>query len=424
MQEMDDNVPPAAIGGNRAAATRPERRDVRLEAGRTEDRPNNGRDDGRDHGKLQGQSGRHRKPANRKDAENARGNAPAKVYGALDLGTNNCRLLVARPTRRGFLVIDAFSRIIRLGEGVTQHGRLSEAAMSRTVDALRVCADKIRRRGVKRARLVATEACRIAENGDEFIERVYDQTGLTLEVLDREAEAKLAVCGCASLIDRRCNWTMVFDIGGGSSELIWLDLSKLAQSPKRSLPDRMGAQHCIAAWTSLPVGVVTLAERFGGRLVDRDVFEAMVEAVLELLRPFEARHQFRNKIDDGNVHMLGTSGTVTTVAGVYLGLERYDRRRVDGCWMAVDDARHVADSLVDMNYNQRIAQPCIGTDRADLVLGGCAILEALVRMWPCKRLRVADRGLREGILATLMAEDGIRDIDQRRRSNRSRRPRQ
>ncbi len=328
------------------------------------------------------------------------------VYGALDLGTNNCRLLLARPTRRGFRVIDAFSRIIRLGEGVAQSGRLSDAAMRRTTDALRVCASKIERNSVHRARLVATEACRIAENGEEFLARVQDRLGLDIEILTTETEARLAVSGCASLIDSQCDFVLVFDIGGGSSELIWLDLSRLTKGRGRTL-DRLEAQSCMSAWTSLPVGVVTLAEHFGGKFVTEELFEAMVDHVLELLAPFEQQHRMKEHMASRSMHFLGTSGTVTTVAGIQLGLPRYDRNRVDGCWLSVADARAVTYDLVGQTYQERIAQPCIGRDRADLVLAGCAILEALIRMWPCERMRVADRGLREGILATLMLEDGV-----------------
>src|SRR6478752_3252186 len=220
----------------------------------------------------------------------------AKVYGALDLGTNNCRLLVARPSRRGFLVIDAFSRIIRLGEGVLRSGRLSDAAMSRTVDALRVCSDKMRRRGVSRSRLIATEACRIAANSGEFIDRVRRDTGLSLEIVSRETEAKLAVSGCASLIDRNCDWALVFDIGGGSSELIWLDLTRMDRPWRHSIYDRLEVQSCIAGWTSLPIGVVNLAERHGGREVGRENYEAMVSDVMRALTDFEGAHRFRNRI--------------------------------------------------------------------------------------------------------------------------------
>ncbi len=341
---------------------------------------------------------------------------PPPSYGALDLGTNNCRLLVARPSRRGLQVVDAFSRIIRLGEGVGSTGRLSEPAMVRTVEALKVCSSKLDRARVVRSRLVATEACRIAENGMEFLERVRDEVGLDIELLTPEAEARLAVAGCAALLDGRSDLALVFDIGGGSSELIWLDLSRRRTPWRRSIADRLEAQSCIAAWTSLPVGVVTLAERFGGRHVNRDIFEAMVEHVLELLRPFEARYAFRDRIATRPAHLLGTSGTVTTVAGIHLGLKRYERSRVDGCWMQTAEARGVTERLLSCTYEERMAEPCIGRDRADLVLAGCAVLEAILRLWPCETLRVADRGLREGILASLMAEDGHHRHNERRRN--------
>ncbi len=348
-----------------------------------------------------------------------RGKLPA--YGALDLGTNNCRLLVARPSRRGFVVIDAFSRIIRLGEGVTRSGRLSEKAMDRTIHALKVCRDKMRRRGVRRSRLISTEACRIADNSDHFISRVFDQTGLELEIINQETEARLAVSGCASLLDPSCDGALIFDIGGGSSELIWLDLSQRSRNWRASVYDRLDAQNCIEAWTSLPVGVVTLAEKFGGKDVTPEIFEAMVEDVTGQLAPFEKQNALRDKIANGSAHLLGTSGTVTTIAGIRLDLPAYDRKRVDGCWLMDDEVRDVSASLIDMTYEDRIAQPCVGADRADLVLAGCAILEALMRLWPCQRLRVADRGLREGMLATMMAEDGYRG-GHRRRRRRSRGP--
>jgi exopolyphosphatase / guanosine-5'-triphosphate,3'-diphosphate pyrophosphatase len=335
------------------------------------------------------------------------------VYAALDLGTNNCRLLVARPSRRGFKVIDAFSRIIRLGEGVSLTGRLSDAAMQRTTQALHICAAKVSRHRVNRARLVATEACRIATNAPQYLQRVKRDVGLDIEIISREDETRLAVSGCASLIDAEADLVLVFDIGGGSSELIWLDLAQqrsvphgtVHYRPGRSLADRVDAQNSIRAWTSLPVGVVTLAERFGVGFVGPAEFEAMVDYVLSLLAPFEHQANVAASLAARRVHMLGTSGTVTTIAGVHLGLPRYERSRVDGCWMLTADIRAVTDRLVQASLEDRIAEPCIGRERADLVLAGCAILEAILRQWPCERLRVADRGLREGILATLMADD-------------------
>jgi exopolyphosphatase/guanosine-5'-triphosphate,3'-diphosphate pyrophosphatase len=339
-------------------------------------------------------------------------NVPA--YGALDLGTNNCRLLVARPSRRGFLVIDAFSRIIRLGEGLGTTRSLSDAAMARTMDALRVCSMKLAKARVVRSQLVATEACRVASNGSVFLDRVRRELGLRIEILTRETEAKLAVSGCAALIDPQADLVLVFDIGGGSSELIWLDLSRRRHAWRQSLAERIEAQNCIAAWTSLPVGVVTLAERYGGKHVTTDDFEAMVAHVMHMLEPFEREYGFRSAMRRVRTHLLGTSGTVTTVAGIHMKLPRYDRNRVDGTWMQTADVRSVVHSLLERNYEGRVAEPCIGRERADLVLAGCAILEALLRMWPCERLRVADRGLREGILANLMAQDRLHRPEHRR----------
>jgi exopolyphosphatase / guanosine-5'-triphosphate,3'-diphosphate pyrophosphatase len=330
-----------------------------------------------------------------------------RAYAALDLGTNNCRLLVARPSPRGFKVIDAFSRIIRLGEGVAATRRLSPDAIERSMEALRICAAKMREKQVTRFGLIATEACRLADNAPQFLRRVRAETDLDIKVVSREAEARLAVSGCASLIDASCDMALVFDIGGGSSELIWLDLEGYKRRFRTQYIDRLDMQNCIAAWTSLPAGVVTLAERYGGRYVDDATFHAMVADILAMLRPFEAQHRLRERMTRKSTHLLGTSGTVTTVAGVYLGLPRYDRRQVDGCWLEVQQARDVTARLLASTHAERVAEPCIGPERADLVLAGCAILEALLQTWPCARLRVADRGLREGILATLMAEDGV-----------------
>jgi exopolyphosphatase/guanosine-5'-triphosphate,3'-diphosphate pyrophosphatase len=341
------------------------------------------------------------------------------IYGALDLGTNNCRLLLARPSRRGFRVVDAFSRIIRLGEGVSQTGRLCDHAMSRTMDALRVCAGKMQRHRVARARMVATQACRVAENGQSFVAKVRENFGLELEVLTPEIEARLAVAGCATLVDPEAEFVLVFDIGGGSSEIVWLDMTRLG-SRRDVLSGRTDVNDAIVAWESLPVGVVTLAERFDGHAVTPSSFSAMSNAVTEMLAPFEAKHRFRERLAGRRVHFLGTSGTVTTIAGVLLGLERYDRKRVDGIWLSTSEIDDVTSRLLGLSYEDRVLQPCIGQERADLVLAGCAILDAILKLWPAERLRVADRGLREGILMRLMMEDGVWRTGRRRRG-RSRR---
>jgi exopolyphosphatase/guanosine-5'-triphosphate,3'-diphosphate pyrophosphatase len=317
------------------------------------------------------------------------------TYAALDLGTNNCRLLVARPTTDGFRVVDAFSRIIRLGEGVAASGRISEAAVTRAVEALLVCRQKMRARGVTRARLIATAACRAAENGEEFRSRVAKEAGLELEIIDSATEARLAATGCTELFDPQASGIILFDIGGGSSELVRLN---------RALPGRNGPPSPdIVGWASLPVGVVTLAERYGGKTVSHEIYSAMVEEVAGLVDRFAAEHGSGL----GPFHMLGTSGTVTTIAGIFLRLARYDRRRVDGCWLSDDEISRVVAELMAMSFEERAANPCIGAERADLVLAGCAILDAIRRAFPCERLRVADRGLREGMLVEMMREDAV-----------------
>jgi exopolyphosphatase / guanosine-5'-triphosphate,3'-diphosphate pyrophosphatase len=317
-----------------------------------------------------------------------------RTYAALDLGTNNCRLLIAQPAQHGFRVVDAFSRIVRLGEGLAATGQLGESAMERAIEALAACAAKMRARGVERSRLVTTEACRAAANGKAFVHRVQAETGLGLEIVDQRTEATLAVTGCASLASPEADGVIVFDIGGGSTEIIWLG----GRSSGRSPADR------IQTWESVPLGVVTLAERHGGVNVGPELFEAMVAESMRGLEKFHARA--KPALTRRGFHLLGTSGTVTTVAGLHLKLERYDRRKVDGLWMRSDDVSKVIDDLLAMDFDARAANACIGTERADLVLAGCAIFEAIRRLFPSQMVRIADRGLREGILLKMMFEDG------------------
>ncbi len=288
------------------------------------------------------------------------------VYAALDLGTNNCRLLIACPFGDGFRVVDSFSRIIRLGEGISATGCISEAAIERAIAALSICRDKIHSKKAKRLRLIATEACRAASNADGFRDRVAAATGIRLEVINRETEAALAVIGCSPLLDPKGRGAILFDIGGGSTELVRIE---------RASGEKNGEPR-IRAWMSIPLGVVTLAEHFGGRDVTREIYARMVDEVARHIDPFAAEHG--NGAQD--MHLLGTSGTVTTLAGIHLNLARYDRRRVDGIWM---DGAQISATI----------------DRR-------AILDAIRQAFPLPRLRVADRGLREGMLVEMMREDG------------------
>jgi exopolyphosphatase/guanosine-5'-triphosphate,3'-diphosphate pyrophosphatase len=316
----------------------------------------------------------------------------SEVYAALDLGTNNCRLLIACPTEDGFRVVDSFSRIVRLGEGISATGCISDAAIERAIAALSICRDKIKSRKARRLRLIATEACRAASNAEGFRNRVVAETGIRLEVIDRETEAALAVIGCSPLIDPLGRGAILFDIGGGSTELVRIERD----------PQAANATPRIKAWMSIPLGVVTLAEHFGGRDVTSQSYAAMTAEVARHVEPFAAEHSR----ELSGMHLLGTSGTVTTLAGIHLNLHRYDRRRVDGIWMNDADITATIARLLRMSYQERAANHCISVERADLVLAGCAILDAIRNAFPLPRLRVADRGLREGMLVEMMREDG------------------
>jgi exopolyphosphatase/guanosine-5'-triphosphate,3'-diphosphate pyrophosphatase len=337
------------------------------------------------------------------------------LYAALDLGSNNCRLLIAARHARGFRIVDAYSRIVRLGEGVSQNGRLGEAAMERAIGALRICAEKIRRRGVVKVRAVATQACRSAANGEDFIAAVADRTGLKLEVIAPREEAQLAVAGCLDLLDRECRAALVLDVGGGSTELSWIDLMEpgLDIAPRRLAHRRLP----IGAWQSTPMGVVTLAERFpDGGPADGAGYRRMVEAVKAEIGVCAEAAPFRALFAAGEGHIVGTSGAITSLAGLHLRLPRYDRAKVDGLWMTRAECDAVAARLIALTVAERAAQPCIGPDRADLVLAGAAILQAVQELWPSERVRVADRGLREGLLLSLMASG--RGRSRRRRGGR------
>lgn len=285
-------------------------------------------------------------------------------------------------------MIDAFSRIVRLGEGVGASGHLTDAAIGRTIEALKVCSAKIRRRRVTRFRAVATEACRRARNGPEFLAQVEQETGIALEVISSSEEAGLALAGCGPLLDPHVPGSLVFDIGGGSTELAW---------------SRHSADGPITAVASIPIGVVTLAESYGGDRYSDAVFEQMIEDVACWLRDYEREHAIFDQVAAGRVQIVGTSGTVTTLAGVHLGLPRYIRDRVDGVFLDVAETLAIGRRLAAQDFDERAAHPCIGRERADLVVAGCAILEAICRQWPVARMRVADRGVREGILFGLIA---------------------
>ena len=349
----------------------------------------------------------------RRSGQGPRGDGP---IAALDLGTNNCRLLVAEPEGKGFKVMDAFSRAVRLGEGVEGSNRLSDAAQDRAIRALRICASKIRQHRVRDSRFVATEACRRAANGREFIRRVGRETGLSMDIISPEEEARLAVAGCAPLIDPEADQLLVFDIGGGSTELIWIDMSGTPASRRENLiralaplgssvPEtataRAAAAH-IADWISVPMGVSTLNDRFADITDDRERFAMMSWHFEQRLAPFGPYETEDRAALTERLQIIGVSGTATTFGALHLGLKSYDRAKVDGLWLPADGAGEVADRLLTMDPAKRGLHPGIGRDRAELVISGTAILMTILRVWPVERIRIADRGLREGILYGLI----------------------
>ncbi|SLN10701.1 Guanosine-5'-triphosphate,3'-diphosphate pyrophosphatase [Pseudoruegeria aquimaris] len=339
---------------------------------------------------------------------------PDALYAALDLGTNSCRMLIAQPKGSQFHVVDSFSKSVQLGAGLEASGKLSRASMWRTVQALRICRKKLQKHNVSRMRLVATEACRRATNSREFIRMVKRETGLSLEIIEAEEEARLAVISCAPLVSKKTEQLLVVDIGGGSTELVWIDLSKVPKIERPLAIMRLSRGFSpvdspfpaakVVDWISVPLGVATLRDQFDDVEDDAGRFALMSCCFEERLSDFspynatQAREGFQ---------IIGTSGTVTTVAASHLGLKRYDRNKVDGLRMTSDQIDAVIRDYLSLGPHGRRADPRIGKDRHALIMSGAAILQALLRVWPTDRLSVADRGLREGLLYAQMSADGV-----------------
>lgn len=340
--------------------------------------------------------GRRRAPKSIKHQRSS-GRGRSRTFGAIDLGTNNCRLLIARETPQGFKVIDSYSRVVRLGHGLTQTGKLSEDSMSATIEALKVCVKKMKAKRVKRWRSVATEACRRASNGDEFLGRVKEETGLTLEVISPRVEARLAVMGCLQLVDPTKEVALVIDIGGGSTELSWVDIRKLNNDDQTRLH-----RPPISAWASLPLGVVTLSDRVPETEDRTQWYEAMKDEVRQAIIDQGCETRFSRAFETGRGHLIGTSGTITSLAGIHLKLPYYQRKKVDGLWLRSYDAVSVARDMASRSLEDRAKEPCIGEDRAKMLVAGCAIIDVICEKWPSKMIRVADRGLREGMLIGLV----------------------
>ena len=337
------------------------------------------------------------------DEESVRGEHSGELYAALDLGTNNCRLLIARPSfqqhtqHKTLKVVDSYSRIVRLGEGVSETGRLGDEAIRRTMRALATCKQKLDRYGIAKYRFVATEACRRASNAEQFLAKVRDELNLSIDVISNEEEARLAFLGCSSLLIKDTRYALAFDIGGGSTEFMWVKID-----PEQPLNSHK--RHLIQDWLSLPYGVMNMSEKFGGPAFTEMYFEEIVSKISGLLAPIEHTNQIAARMWKENVQMLSTSGTVTTLAAIHLDLPHYDRSKIDGIKLSISDIRGATQTLMRMSPSQRAAHPCIGSSRTDFILSGCAIFEAIARTFPIDKITIADRGVREGIIVSLMRE--------------------
>jgi len=327
-----------------------------------------------------------------------------QYFGAIDLGTNNCRLLIARSLPDGFKVVDSYSKVVRLGAGLSSTGMLSDKSMDMAVEAIGVCAAKMKRKSVTRWRCIATQACRAAENGDAFLSRVKKETGLTFETISPRVEARLSVMGVLNIIDMSKDIALVIDIGGGSTELSWVDIRKLRADNGSTRLHRPP----ISAWVSLPIGVVNLSEMYPEDHGDQaGWYSAMKAHILDEIKKQDRDKQFTNTFKEGRGHMVGTSGTVTSLASVLMELPYYQRDKIDGIWVDGPAILETARNLSEMSYANRQLVPCIGEDRASMITAGCAILEVVSELWPSQKIRVADRGLREGLLMGLMNKSQI-----------------
>lgn len=343
------------------------------------------------------------------------------LYAALDLGTNSCRMLIAEPRGSQFRVIDSFSKPVQLGAGLEKTGQLSRASIGRTIQALRVCQQKLKRHKVKSMRLVATEACRRAGNGASFMARVRRETGLRLDLITPLEEAQLAVVSCAPLVSPDTDQLLVVDIGGGSTELVWIDLTDVPKAGRRRAIMRLhggfsacggaddGPRARVVDWISVPLGVATLRDQFQDVEDDAARFALMSWFFEENLMEFAP---YKSEQSRKGFQIVGTSGTVTTVAASHLGLRRYDRNLVDGLRMTSDEIDKVIRSYLALGPAGRRRDPRIGMDRHVLIMSGVAILQALLRCWPTDQLSVADRGLREGILYSQMSADGVLSVEE------------
>lgn len=318
-----------------------------------------------------------------------------KNYAAIDLGTTSCRLVIASPTPTSFRIVETFSKVTRLGEGIINDNELSRVAIKRTVNALKVCAGVINEYApIHRSRFVATAACRRAKNCKEFLDLVRKETGLNIETISSKEESRLAVVGCIPLLNRNIKRTLVFDIGGGSTEI---SLARVTNS----------GNTFIEGFVSLPYGVVTISEAFPSKDMTNLAYDTIMERTHKLLKDFDEKYNIYEAIKNQEIQVIGTSGTVTVLGAVHLNLTRYNRSAVDGISITKQDIDRAIAKIKRLGDEGRKKHSCIGAQKADLTMAGCAIIEGLCSFWPIEEITVADRGIREGILLDMMHSNTV-----------------
>jgi exopolyphosphatase/guanosine-5'-triphosphate,3'-diphosphate pyrophosphatase len=319
---------------------------------------------------------------------------------------------------RRLKVIDSFAKIISLGEGIKQTGVLSEEAIERTIVALRACKKKLDSHRIYKMRAVATEACRQASNTKSLIERVNSEIGVDLEVISPQEEARLVLKGCSGVISDEKNYGILMDIGGGSTEVVWLKINKGMTRPTISVIDSI----------SLPFGVVTISDTYTHSKNNQEIYTVLRKNILSTIDTFMKKNNIRTNFSKGDVQVITSSGTTTTLGSLTLGLSTYDRSSVDGKDFSSKKIVEVGEELLSRYLSSTPTTVKLGKEknfitnkffdhvldksseefkifaynRMGLLAAGVVIINSILESIGDCLVRIADRGVREGILYDLM----------------------
>lgn len=321
-----------------------------------------------------------------KDAEKKAVRDAKKYFAAIDLGSRNCRTIVGCQSKAGaFEYIETYSKSVSLADGVAASKKLSRKSMDRTIEALAFCSKVLSRYAGLTYLAVATDAMRRAENASVFIKRVKRELGLIISIITPQEEAYYAALGCIEVLSLETEIFVVFDIGGGSSEIA---LCRQKSDKDIELIDSL----------SIPYGVINLLESkdhltFSG-------YSNLVQKISDLSRDF--LNQYATTLDFvNNFQCIGTSGTTTTVAALNMNLRFYDREKINDSILQFSEILKTVHYVQSLSEDERKLHPYISQSNEDLVLGGLTILEGIVRGLPASTITVTDRGVRDGVVYAL-----------------------